>query len=92
MRTMSKLRALCAHPDQLQRPSSRRDAAAADGKLFHAWVEAWRRCAAIGEPVSTDQLYQPLRGWADRMREVWTPPDDLEVEVALGLAEGTQPF
>jgi hypothetical protein len=86
MRTFSQLRAFCSHPELLRKPSKRRDDAAALGTMFHKYVEAWRLCIAEGKPWHVDGAPEPVAGWLKRMREVWTPPPNAEVEVAMGLA------
>lgn len=91
MRTFSKLRALCAYPEVLDRPSQRRDDAAALGTTFHKYVEEWRRCQLEGRPWHIDGAPEQVRAWLRRMQAVWTPPADLEVEVAMGLANEAAP-
>lgn len=84
MRTFSKLRALCAFPETLDKPSKRRDDAAALGKLFHKAIEVW---AHTDDTSHFEALPEPARGWALRMKQRWTPPEGLEVELAVGLAD-----
>ncbi len=85
MRTFSRLKALCSFPDSLpEKPSKRRDDAAALGSLLHKAVEVW---VHTGEAGHFDGLPEPVRGWARLMRERWTPPAGCETEVALGLAD-----
>ncbi len=94
MRTFSKLRALCAYPDVIDRPSARRDEAAVHGIAFHTYVERWAEAVAAGLPIpwEMDQLASPLvRGWLERMRAIWTPPAGLEMELAMGLADEALP-
>ena len=92
MRTFSKLKAFCAYPESLDRPSPRRDEAAGHGSLFHLYVQRWVEAVAAGRPFHVDGAAGPLvRGWLERMREVWTPPPRLEVEVALGLQDIAEP-
>ncbi|HKO84900.1 MAG TPA: hypothetical protein VJ140_10160 [Actinomycetota bacterium] len=91
MRTFSRLRAFCAYSEQLERPSRRRDAAAAEGTKLHRYVEQWVRCAAEGRPFHFDgAASDQVRGWLQRLTESWTPPAGLEMEVPLGLAAGTE--
>jgi hypothetical protein len=91
MRTFSKLRALCAYPETIDRPSRRRDEAAGFGISYHGHVEQWRDAVVNGRPWDIDGVGEPMRGWLVRMREVWTPTPDLEVEVAMGLADAPAP-
>lgn len=88
MRTFSALKALCAHPELLRRPSKRRDDAAELGTSFHRYIEEWAKALAAGKTWHTDGAPEPIRGWLRRMRQAWTPPPGLEVEVAMGLAVG----
>lgn len=91
MRTFSRLRALCAYPETLDRPSARRDEAAATGTTFHLYIQRWAEAVAEGRPWHLDGATEPVRGWLQRMREVWTPPKGLEVEVAMGLQDHAEP-
>lgn len=85
MRSFSKLRAFCSHPETLpDRPSKARDEAAALGTLFHKAVEL--RVLSGRWPCPTD-FPDPVCGWVERMTNVWEVPDDLETEVACGLAD-----
>jgi hypothetical protein len=85
MRTFSKLKAFCSFPDTIpEKPSKRRDDAAAIGTLFHKAIEVW---AVTGDASHFENLDEPVRGWALAMRERWTPPAGIETEVALGLAD-----
>jgi hypothetical protein len=87
MRTMSKLRAFCAHPETIDRPSARRDAAAGLGNTFHDYVEQWEICLREGRPWLIDGAPEPVRGWLQRLREVFVPPEGLRAEIAVGLAD-----
>jgi hypothetical protein len=91
VRTFSKLRALCAYPDVIDKPSARRDDAAALGTSFHAYVEAWIKALRDGKPWHIDGAPEPIAGWLRRMREVWTPPKGIETEIALGLQDLPEP-
>jgi hypothetical protein len=85
MRTFSKLKAFCSFPDTIpEKPSKRRDDAAAIGNLLHKAVEVW---VATGDTSHFAGLPEPVRGWAELMRQRWTPPEGCETEVALGLAD-----
>jgi hypothetical protein len=84
-RSFSSLKAFCSAPEGFpQRPHPRRDAAAAAGTRYHAAVELWAR---TGSSAHFDTMEEPLRSWLLRMREAWAPPEDLEVEVCLGLED-----
>lgn len=85
MRSFSALRAFCSHMESFpEKPHPRRDAAAALGTRYHEAVELWAR---TGGSAHFDSYEEPLRSWLLRMREVWTPPEDLETELALGLED-----
>jgi hypothetical protein len=91
MRTFSRLRALCAYPEAIERPNRRRDEAGAIGTTFHSFVEAWARAVAEGKDWRPDGAPELVQGWLARMREVWAPPPGLEVEVAMGLLDRPEP-
>lgn len=88
MRSFSKLKAFCSHPETMpDKPSKRRDDAAAIGTLFHKYIEEWAKATSAGAPFHCDGAAEPVRGWIKRMRSVWTPPPGLEAELCLGLAD-----
>jgi hypothetical protein len=85
MRTFSKLKAFCSFPDTIpEKPSKRRDDAAAIGNLLHKAVEVW---VATGDTAHFAGLPEPVRGWAEIMRQRWTPPENCETEIPLGLVD-----
>jgi hypothetical protein len=90
-RTFSALRAFCAYPEKVRRPSARRDDAADLGTMFHGYVEDWARCLREGRAFRADDAPDTVRGWLERMQKVWTPPANLEMEVAMGLEAGPAP-
>lgn len=87
MRTMSKLRAFCAHPETIDRPSARRDAAAGLGTTCHEYIDQWRACLSAGRPWLIDGAPEPVRTWLGKLREVFEPPPGWQTEVAMGLAD-----
>lgn len=92
MRTLSKLKALCAFTEVLDKPSRARDEAAGHGKSFHTYVEGWVEAVAAGRPWHIDgDAGLLVRGWLERMRAVWTPPPGIEAELAMGLADAPTP-
>jgi hypothetical protein len=89
---MSRLRALCAHPETLERPSARRDEAAGHGTTFHKYVETWVKALQSGTTWHIDGAASPLvRGWVEKMMAVWTPPPGIECELAMGLLDRPEP-
>jgi hypothetical protein len=82
-RSFSKLKQFCNHMETLpDRPSKARDDAAALGTLFHSMVQL-----RIMSGAWDFDAPEPVAGWLRRMAEVWTPPDDVETEVACGIAD-----
>lgn len=89
MRSFSRLKAFCSFPDRIpEKPSKRRDDAAAIGNLLHKAVEVW---TATGDSSHFEALPEPVRGWAMRMKSVWTPPEGCETEMAMGLEDFPEP-
>lgn len=83
MRSFSRLRQYCSHPEVLpDRPSKARDDAAALGTLFHSLVQLRVMSGAWDFDAP-----EPVAGWLRRMAEVWEVPDDVETEVACGIAD-----
>jgi hypothetical protein len=91
VRTFSKLRALCAYPDVIDKPSARRDDAAALGTSFHLYVQRWIEAVHAGQTYHMDAAGPLVRGWLERMQSVWTPPPGIETELALGLQDAPTP-
>lgn len=91
IRTFSKLRAFCAHPETIDRPSARRDAAAALGTQFHEYIQEWSHYVREGLSWGLEGVSEPVLGWIRRMQQVWAPPPGLRVEVAMGLADLAYP-
>lgn len=89
MRTFSKLKAFCSFPDTIpEKPSKRRDDAAAIGALHHKGTEVW---VTTGDTSHFEGLPEPVRGWLKLMAQRWTPPEGCETEVALGLEHHPEP-
>lgn len=88
MRTFSKLKAFCSFPETLpDKPSKRRDDAAALGTLFHSYIEEWVQSGRDGWQFSCEDAPEPVATWIRRMRQKWTPPPGVETEVCLGLED-----
>lgn len=92
MRSFSKLRAFCSFPDVIgDKPSKRRDDAAAIGTTFHKYIEMWVRSVREGKVFHCDGAVEPVKGWITMMRQRWTPPAGLITEVAMGLEDLPSP-
>lgn len=92
MRSFSRLKAFCSFPDTIEeKPSKRRDAAAAIGTTFHKYIEMWVTSVRDGTVFHCDGAVEPVKGWITMMRQRWTPPAGLMTEVALGLADLPEP-
>lgn len=89
MRTMSRLRAFCHYPEQIEKPfSKKRDEAAASGTLLHKYAEEWIRATLDGRVFHCDGAPEPVATWLRRLRATWKPPKGIEVEIPMGLVEG----
>jgi len=89
MRSFSKLKALCAWPAEIEKPSPRRDDAAALGTLFHERAERW--ALSFDGAMDYSGVPEPVAGWLRRLVKSWTPPPGLECEVPLGLRDAPWP-
>lgn len=86
-RSFSSLKAFCSHPETFpEKPKKSRDEAADRGTQFHKYIEMWVASLRSGTPFHCDGAAEPVRGWVRKMRSFWTPPKDLETELAVGLS------
>lgn len=83
MRTFSGLKLLCAWPEEIDKgPKKNRDLAGAMGTRFHKAKQLW---VMTGDTSHFDSLANPERAWLYELARTWVPPEDIEMEVCLGL-------